>query len=63
MSDEENLLIAAIEPYREVLVRMMGLIEGLTERVERLEQQRYNEKEAGCTDATNVRTALTVNLS
>jgi hypothetical protein len=45
----ENAVIAALEPFRDLLARMMALIEQLTARVERLELERlarggYNDE-------------------
>lgn len=39
MTDDDAVVIAALEDYRELLARMMTLIERLTDRVEVLERQ------------------------
>jgi len=49
MTDDERAMetavIAALEPYREVVARMMTLVERLTDRVEVLELERLHGRE------------------
>jgi len=44
--DEQRAMIEALEPYREMTARLIGLVEKLTTRVENLELELLHQRPA-----------------